>query len=262
MLAIFVMMCGCITEVSAIDRPKPQVTFRVDDTNVMLLVKSSAMSYAGRKSGGKSVTLFWSGSVKENGTVILLEPAASHSYEVMLEGVPGSHPELSVEFENWNNPSDTLRLQPPIGANGKVKIDLWFMVHNDMAFIVPDRSSHWLPPPRPENPGVQRMQSGAEKGKFLLFWKQPRVMGMNKEVTFDVRWSAKKISKEDWDSAVRIKDMKVMNGNSMDVTALIAAGARSFAVSAVDDRGQVSTMSDTVVVDIDAAGIPDVLKKP
>ena len=92
-----------MTDAIAIDRPKPQVTFRVHDTNVMLLVKSSALSYAGRKSGGKPVTSFWSGSVKENGAVILLEPSTSHSYEVILQGAPGNLPELSVEFQNWKN---------------------------------------------------------------------------------------------------------------------------------------------------------------
>ncbi len=237
-----------MTDAVPFDRPRPQVTFRVHDTNVMLLVKSSALSYAGRKSAGKPVTLFWSGSVEENDTVILLEPATSHSYEVILHGVPGTLPELSVEFENWKNPSDTLHLQPPIGSNGTVKIALWFMVHNDMAFIVPDRSSHWLPPPRPENPGVQRAQSGAKKGKFVLFWKQPRVMGVTNAVSFEVRCSKTRITAADWDRAERVTNM-IGNKCEVDVSLLVESGMCNFAIRTHDDRGLVSAISDTVVED-------------
>ncbi len=127
------MMCGCMTDASASDHPKSQVTFRVHDTNVMLLVKSSTLSHAGHRSDGKLVTRLWSGSVKKNGAVILHEPSSSHPYAVILQGPPGSRPELSVEFEGRNIGRYTIGIQPPLGADGAAKISLWFMIHNDLA---------------------------------------------------------------------------------------------------------------------------------
>ena len=247
---VLVIATSMSVENSAFGAPKSQVTFRVDDTNVMLLVESSVLSHAGRKSDGKRVTLFWSGSVKENGTVILHDPALSHSYAVILQGPPGSRPELSVEFEGLKPYSvefkgrdlspDTMRVQPPIPKNGTVEIHLWFKIHNDMAFIVLDPSSHWMPPPRPEQPRVQQ-GPGKEKGRFVLLWTQPRLQGMSSVVTFDVRWSTGTVSMARWEDETRIPDTNgLQQVSGMDVSSFVSAGARSFAIRAIDSRGLVS----------------------
>ncbi|MCX6997243.1 MAG: hypothetical protein NTV49_09175 [Kiritimatiellaeota bacterium] len=245
---VLVIATSMNVENSAFGAPKSQVTFRVADTNVMLLVKSSALSHAGRKADGKRVALFWSGSVKENGTVILLDPALTHSYAVILQGPPGSRPELSVEFEGLraypvefkgrNLYPDTIRVQPVIPKNGMVKIHLWFMIHNDMAFTVLDPSSHWMPPPRPEQ---VRVRPGKEKGQLVLLWTQPRLQGMSSAVTFDVRWSTGTVSTARWEDETKIPvttGLQPVSG--MDVSSFVVAGARSFAVSAIDNRGLVS----------------------
>jgi hypothetical protein len=248
---VLVIATSMSMETSAFGAPKSQVTFRIDDTNVMFLVESSVLSHAGRKSDGRRVTLFWSGSVKEDGTVILHDPALSHSYAVILQGPPGSRPELSVEFEGLQPYTvefkdrslypDTMRVQPIIPKNGKVEIHLWFMIRDDLAFIVLDRSSQWMPPPRPEDLRVQP-QPGKEKDQFQLVWTQRRLMGMPANtVTFDVRWSTGIVSMARWEDATRIPDTNgFQQVSGMDVSSFISAGARSFAISAIDSRGLVS----------------------
>ena len=246
---VLVIATSMSAENSAFGAPKSQVTFRVDDTNVMLLVESSVLSHAGRESDGKRVSLFWSGSVKENGTVILHDPALSHSYAVILQGPPGSRPELSVEFEGLQPYTVefkrrdlypyTMRVQPVIPKNGKVEIHLWFMSHNDLASIVLDPSSHWMPPSRPENPMVR---SGNEKGQFVLHWTQPRLMGMpTNTVTFEVRWSTETASMARWEDATIIPNTNgLQQVSGMDVSSFVSAGARSFAIRAIDSRGLIS----------------------
>lgn len=255
------MVCGCMTDAFAAGHPKSQVTFRVRDTNVMLLVKSSVLSYAGRRSNGKLVTLFWSGSVKKNGAVILHEPSSSHPYAVILQGPPGSRPELSVEFEGRDIYRDTLHVQPIIPKNGTVEIHLWFKIPRDLAMIVLDPSSHWMPPPRPEDPRVQRVRSGAKKGRFVLLWKQPRFLGMTNDVAFDVRWSTGTVSKARWEDERRILDLNGLDSGqhcSMDVSSFVSAGARSFAIRVLDSRGHDSLVSEPALVDSDDDTIPDV----
>ena len=250
-----------IVEVSAFGTPKSQVKFSVNDTNVMLLVKSSVLSHAGRRSDGERVALFWSGRVEENGTVILHEPSSSHPYAVILQGPPESRPELGVEFEGRESGRNTIRVQPTIPKNGTIEIRLWFMIHNDLAFILPDRSSHWLPPPRPESPRVQP-KGGKEKGLFVLLWTQPQLLGMSNAVSFDVRWSTGTVSKARWEDEKRIPDMdflqQVADDCWMDVSSFVSAGARSFSIRAIDSQGHDSPVSEPALVDSDGDNIPDV----